>query len=36
MGLPAVVIGNRITVVWKARDALNVVETAEYSIDGGD
>jgi hypothetical protein len=36
LGLAAVVVGNRMTVVWKARDALNVVETAEYSIDGGD
>ncbi len=36
LGLAAAVVNNRVTVVWKARDALNVIEKAEYSIDGGD
>jgi hypothetical protein len=36
LGLAAVTLGDRMIVTWKARDALNVVETAEYSIDGGD
>ena len=36
LGLAAAVAGNRMTVLWKARDALNVVAKAEYSIDGGE
>ncbi len=36
IGLAAVVMGSRMTIVWKARDALNVVATAEYSLDGGE
>ena len=35
-GLKAVVVTNRVTVLWKAWDALNVIEKAEYSIDGGE
>jgi sugar lactone lactonase YvrE len=35
VGLSAVPGGTRMTIVWKARDALNVVSTAEYSVDGG-
>ena len=28
--------GGRIEVRWKAADALNVIEKAEYSVDGGE
>jgi hypothetical protein len=35
-GLKAVVVNDRVTVLWKAWDALNVIEKAEYSIDGGE
>ncbi len=35
-GLTAARNGNKVTVRWKAVDALSVIAKAEYSIDGGD
>jgi len=35
-GLAASSQGNKIEVRWKAKDAISIVEKAEYSIDGGD
>src|SRR5206468_3081653 len=35
-GLTAARNGNKLTVRWKAVDALSVIAKAEYSIDGGD
>jgi hypothetical protein len=35
-GLAGTRNGSRIDVKWKAADALNVIEKAEYSLDGGD
>jgi len=35
-GLAATATGGRLTVTWKATDALSAIEKAEYSLDGGD
>ena len=35
-GLAATHSGNKLTVHWKAVDAMSVIAKAEYSIDGGD
>jgi hypothetical protein len=35
-GLTATRNGNKLTVSWKANDALSVIAKAEYSVDGGD
>jgi sugar lactone lactonase YvrE len=35
-GLTATRNGNKLTVSWKAMDALSVIAKAEYSVDGGD
>lgn len=36
LSLSAVRSGSRIEVRWRAKDALSVIEKAEYSLDGGD
>ncbi len=35
-GLSARASGGKVTVQWKAKDALSVIEKAEYSVNGGD
>lgn len=35
-GLAASAQGNKLTVKWQAADTLNPIETAEYSVNGGD
>jgi hypothetical protein len=35
-GLTATAQGNKLTVKWHAADALNPIENAEYSVNGGD
>lgn len=36
IGLTATPVGNKIELHWKAKDALNVVDKAEYSVNGGE
>lgn len=35
-GLAGAASGKKITVTWRAKDALSLIETAEYSVNGGD